>query len=216
MADSSHNAAAEDWKRFDANSIPSKGIELPPIFHETLDLARAGRCGNKPLRILELGCGCGDLSLHLLGICQGQGDTKKEGVMVVGTDINEDAIDAARSKAASTTQANFLVADVTSDRFSCRFPTQFDFVILQLLLSIVGGLEQRRATLANAFDACRPGGWIYLSCSGVSSDINTKYAELYAKDLPQLERSTPIFLVDLPTKSCIPRITLRHRSFLIC
>ncbi len=32
--------AAEDWKRFDPNDIPTKGVHLPPIFDETLEWLR--------------------------------------------------------------------------------------------------------------------------------------------------------------------------------
>ena len=177
--------AAEDWKRFDAHDIPSKGIHhLPPIFYETL-LDQVVRHNNKrpTLHILELGCGCGDLSLHLLEVCL----NKSQEVSVVGTDINAGAIEAAKSKAKSSSRAHFFVSDVNGDSFvdhvrEYSSVAQFDFVVLQLLLSIVGTPKQRQSTLQNAFHLCRPGGMMYLSCSGVSGDINSKYAELYEKD----------------------------------
>jgi hypothetical protein len=62
---------------------------------------------------------------------------------------------------------------------------------LQLLLSVVGGKEERRRTLQYAARRLKPpsspsssssGGTIYLSCSGVSDDINESYAELYRQD----------------------------------
>ena len=38
--------------------------------------------------------------------------------------------------------------------------------------------------LRHAHDQLRPGGWLYLSASGVSDTINAGYARLYAQDLP--------------------------------
>lgn len=80
---------------------------------------------------------------------------------------------------------NVTTKTLTHDlRQSIQLPAagSFDFVILQLLLSIVGGPAERQATLENARELCKPGGHIYVSCSGVSADINQKYAALYEQD----------------------------------
>ena len=98
----------------------------------------------------------------------------------------------------------FLVADITKDTLADTISlavsqrctneqneeeekqrnSVYDFVIMQLLLSIVGTQEQRISTLRNAWNLCRPGGMVYLSCSGVSDDINPTYSKLYEQDFP--------------------------------
>jgi SAM-dependent methyltransferase len=60
----------------------------------------------------------------------------------------------------------------------------FDLVIMQLLISIVGTVEHRHRTLQNASKLLRDGGKIYLSASGISDQINPKYAQLYEQDKP--------------------------------
>jgi SAM-dependent methyltransferase len=187
--------AAEDWKRFDPNDIPTKGVHLPPIFDETLEHVRRDN-QQKAIQVLELGCGRGDLSLRLLDVCKHPLSTTtlhhspqdhRQEVIVVGTDINKGAIQVAKAKVALSRRAFFLVADVTAESLIEHVShhtsiSQFDLVNLQLLLSIVGTLEQRRSTLQNAWNLCHPGGILYISCSGISGDINPKYSELYEKD----------------------------------
>lgn len=226
--------AAEDWKKFEPSKIPTKGIKLPPIFNKTLREVIQSRCSDCQPRdddveitiyILELGCGCGDLSLHLLDTScndiqsEDEKDIPKYKIFVLGLDINSDAIHQAQQKATLRNQetntngsCEFLVADVTgnslvddisigvggpvtckmnSDNETAEAAHQYDFVILQLLLSIVGTQRQRKASLRNAWTLCRPGGLVYLSCSGISGDINPKYAQLYEQDLAATgERNT--------------------------
>ena len=62
--------------------------------------------------------------------------------------------------------------------------TEFDFCILQLLLSIVGDKEKRKQTLSAAYEYLRSGGYVYLSCSGTSDKINPNYKQLYEQDYP--------------------------------
>lgn len=111
--------------------------------------------------------------------------------MVVGVDANEAAIQLAntnqqQSSSDISNSATFLVGDVTTFRFKNQLNEDcgnlFDVCILQLLLSIVGGPEQRRQTLTTAFESLVPGGYLYASCSGVSDSINAKYAQLYQQD----------------------------------
>jgi len=59
----------------------------------------------------------------------------------------------------------------------------FDEVICQLVISIVGLGHDRAARLANLYTPLRPGGFLYLSASGISDDINRTYADLYRSDL---------------------------------
>lgn len=107
---------------------------------------------------------------------------------VVGVDINAEAI-AAASAAASTTELT-----ATTVRFECGdigvhvvadIPSRgFDLVLLQLVISLVGGPAARTAVLSNALHAVRPGGRVMISASGASDDINPEYAALYKNDAP--------------------------------
>lgn len=57
-----------DWKAFQASKIPSKGIQLPSLFFTTLQQLEKKveeKDDAKRLRILELGCECGELSVFL-------------------------------------------------------------------------------------------------------------------------------------------------------
>lgn len=166
---------AEDWTAFRAEDIPSKGTQLPQIFFDTLSELEHK---NKRLMIIELGSGCGDLSTIL---------ANEWNHSVVGTDINEEGIQVARSKCP---EALFVLANAAEEkmvedlafRANIQAKESFDFVIMQLLLSIVGGPTERLATLLNAKKLCRPGGLIYVSASGISESINEKYAKLYEDD----------------------------------
>jgi 2-polyprenyl-3-methyl-5-hydroxy-6-metoxy-1,4-benzoquinol methylase len=170
-----HRDFASDWKAFRAEYIPSKGIQLPLLFFDTLNQLEHD---NKQLRILELGSGCGDLSAFL---------SNERRHSVIGTDINEEGIQIARSKCP---EATFVVTNVAGknlvdDLTQCArisVKESFDFVIMQLLLSIVGGPAERQSTLFNAKKLCRPGGRIYVSASGISGNINKQYAKLYQDD----------------------------------
>jgi 2-polyprenyl-3-methyl-5-hydroxy-6-metoxy-1,4-benzoquinol methylase len=58
----------------------------------------------------------------------------------------------------------------------------FDVAVCQLVLSIIGDPRQRANLLRNVAQDLRPGGWLFLSASGVSDTINAGYARLYAED----------------------------------
>ena len=184
-----------DWKAFSAKLIPSKGIHLPTLFHQTVDALQKQKHPSL-LNILELGCGCGALAHSLL----------QSGHNVTGIDINEQAIEMAKEQQQKQQQMNgtgrgrFLMADVTKETFSLlhfNFDDNgdndsyslknivYDFCILQLLLSIVGGPPERLKTLKNAFSLLCEEGTLYLSCSGVSDDVNPNYRRLYQKDVKE-------------------------------
>jgi len=61
----------------------------------------------------------------------------------------------------------------------------FSIVVCQLVISLVGGVAERARLLQNAHDVLEPGGWFYLSASGVSDDINPGYARLYDEDFAE-------------------------------
>lgn len=156
-----------DWISFSAEAIPSKGVKLPDLFWNTLQESENQLQRDEKCSILELGCGCGELanSLH------------RRGHRVTGVDVNEGGIAQARL---SCPDATFLVRDVRS--IEAIQKNQYELVILQLLLSIVGSLDDRRRTLEAAVLQLAPGGSLYLSCSGVSHEINENYRRLYLQD----------------------------------
>jgi len=172
--------ALHDWKAFEARSIPTKGIKLPPLFEEALKAAQAeGKQAANALQILELGCGCGKLAQHL----------SEQGHTLVGVDVNESAIALAQERNNYVDRCRFFVDDVTTFRISNYanhdgVDQHFDFCILQLLLSIVGNVAKRCQTITTAYHSLKKGGYIYLSCSGVSDTINSNYKQLYERDYP--------------------------------
>lgn len=166
--------AREDWRRFDAGMIPSK--DSTPHLDRFLAAVQETAPTNQPLALLDVGCGTGRLSrrLHELGFT------------VTGVDINPDAVGLARELALTADPAQlslrFDEADVASDRSLRLDGSPFDVVVCQLVLSIIGDARSRGNLLRHVRDHLRPGGWLYLSASGVSDSINAGYARLYAED----------------------------------
>ena len=167
--------SAADWAAFAPEAIPSKGARLPPVFDAALScLEHAAPSG---LRIVELGCGCGELAAAL----------QSRGHEVLGVDVNAGAVARAAQRCPA---GRFVPADVGAPGLVARAAATlgaeargcFDFAVLQLLLSVVGGPEERRAVLGNAAALLRAGGALYLSCSGASEGINAGYAALYERD----------------------------------
>lgn len=163
------------WAEYPPKRIPTK-TELPELERF---LEEAGPGG----RLLDLGCGDGRLS-HVLAA---------RGYDVVGVDINEGAVEAARSVPGGpgTNRPEFWMRDIASER-GLKLPgPPFRLVVCQLVISVVGGPRERRALLENAQAALEPGGCLYLSASGVSGDINPSYRDLYESDFPETgERHT--------------------------
>lgn len=160
----------EAWERFEAGSIPTK--EKRPELETWLERIPVGA------KLLDLGCGTGGVSRQLV----------ERGFAVVGVDVNEDALARARNEAP---RASFYRRDVASTRGLALDEAPFDAVVGQLVLSIVGGPLERRSLLENARVALVPGGHLYLSASGVSSDINPGYRRTYEEDFPRTgERHT--------------------------
>lgn len=186
---------AADWKAFRAAAIPTKGgtiDKLPRLFLDTL----AGLEGTQErvctqeeeqrprLSILELGCGCGELSVSLH--CRGHD--------VFGVDVNREAIETARRKApgianSTNTRIAFRVSDIAREPGTtvCEAQEDYDLCVMQLLLSIVGTKDQRKNALRVAHGALfSKKGILYLSCSGVSDEINPNYKRLYEEDASAL------------------------------
>jgi SAM-dependent methyltransferase len=167
--------ARADWRRFDVGSIPSKDStpHLDAFLSTVMPAARAV----PPPVLLDVGCGTGQLGVRLYD----------RGFSVLGVDISPAAIRAAQALAVPADAAGrwlrFEEADVASDRSARLDGGPFDGVVCQLVISIIGEARHRRNLLRHAHDQLRPGGWLYLSASGVSDTINAGYARLYAQDL---------------------------------
>lgn len=165
--------AREDWRRFDAERIPSKA-STPQLDSFLAGLPATDRKG-LPLALLDVGCGTGRLSRQLYD----------RGFSVLGVDVNADAVRIARKLAVSADatgrQLRFEEADWSSNH-APQLGGPFDVVVCQLVISIIGAPSQRMNLLRHVCHALRPGGWLYLSASGVSDTINAAYARLYAED----------------------------------
>jgi len=168
--------AREDWRRFDAERIPSKA-STPQLDSFLAGLPATDRKG-PPLALLDVGCGTGRLSRQLYD----------RGFSVLGVDVNADAVGIARKSAVSADatgrRLRFEEADVSSNHGPRLDGGPFDVVVCQLVISIIGAVPQRMNLLRHVRRALRPGGWLYLSASGVSDTINAAYARLYDEDFP--------------------------------
>lgn len=76
----------------------------------------------------------------------------------------------------------FAEADLAADDPPRIDGGPFDVVVCQLVLSIIGDVRRRGNLLRHVRNNLRPGGWCYVSASGVSDTINPTYARLYAED----------------------------------
>ena len=169
--------ARTDWQALTPEAIPTKtNLDSLEIFLNEIT-ARFGKEG--PPLILDAGCGVGVVSRYI----------HAKGFSVIGVDINASAIKKARefkapSKELPARPIDFIHGDING-LASQTIPTEaFSGVVCQLLISIVGTEDDRAALLASSFLALRPGGYLYLSASGVSNDINPMYAQAYESDRP--------------------------------
>jgi SAM-dependent methyltransferase len=167
--------ACEDWRRFDAEKIPSKAAT--PQLDRFLAAVREPAGENPPLALLDVGCGTGRLGRRLA----------EQGFSVLGIDVNPDAVRAAQALAVSAAarghSLRFVAGDFAADHLPRIAEGPFDVVVCQLVLSIVGDARRRANLLRHVRANLRPGGWLYLSASGVSDTINAGYARLYAEDV---------------------------------
>jgi SAM-dependent methyltransferase len=167
--------AREDWRCYDAGKIPSKAAT--PQLDGFLAAVQATAPTNRPLALLDVGCGTGGISRRLYEL----------GFSVLGIDVNPDAISAARQLAVladvSGRGLRFEEADFAADRAPRIDGGPFDVAVCQLVLSIIGDARHRANLLRNVGQHLRPGGWLFLSASGVSDTINAGYARLYAEDV---------------------------------
>lgn len=167
--------AREDWRCYDAARIPSKAAT--PHLDAFLAVVQSTAPTNRPLALLDVGCGTGGIAGRLY----------ERGFSVLGIDVNPNAISAARRLAvpadASGRGLRFAEADFAVDRSPLIDSGPFDVAVCQLVLSIIGDARHRANLLRNVGQNLRPGGWLFLSASGVSDTINAGYARLYAEDV---------------------------------
>ena len=164
--------ARADWRDYEAERIPTKSAT--PRLDAFLDeLPRAPATSGMPA-VLDIGCGAGAVSLRMAA----------RGFAVTGIDVNPQAIDVARRTAASaaTPSCRFLVADAAAADATGLPDGPFDVAVCQLVISIIGGPDDRARLLRAAWSRLRPGGRLYLSASGVSDAVNPGYARLYEQD----------------------------------
>ncbi len=167
--------SADDWRRFDAGQIPSKEStpHLDAFLHSILQESPL-----EPLTLLDVGCGSGQLSRRM----------HERGFSVLGVDVNEAAMRAARSLGSPADATGHWLRFQEADFAAVRPPLldagPFDVAVCQLVISIIGASDNRASLLRHIRTNLRPGGRLALSASGVSDMINPGYARLYAEDEP--------------------------------
>ncbi len=159
----------KDWREYPADKIPSKN-KLPDFLFELLKKEQVKT-------VLDSGCGVGRSAIDLY----------RRGYSVVGVDINQKAIEKAKAEAQkiidppSDNFLRFYVKDITDLQLE---EAPFDAVLMQLVISLIGDVDDRKKLLQMSRKLIKPDGILYLSASGVSDDINPKYEETYKKDFP--------------------------------
>lgn len=173
------NATAVDeslsWSTFNVDMIPTKK-SLHSSFQRHLSAAQlhlnhqSKEETTKNIQLLDLGCGDGRLSKEL----------SNNGFHVVGVDVNAEAVVMANERLHQCDGGGgrAVVGDVTT----IRLPETFSCCLCQLLISVVGDVDQRRQLLNTVSHHLMPGGSLLLSASGDSGEINKNYARLYEKD----------------------------------
>lgn len=151
-----------DWQNYAPESIPTK--------HDLSHLENWLQSLPPPARLLDLGCGTGSISAWL----------QRKGYEVTGLDINPAAIEMAKAQ----TGIHFICTDIAAEKGLPVEIAHQDGIVCQLVISIIGDPTDRHQVLANAREALKPGGQLYLSASGVSDDLNPDYAAIYKADAP--------------------------------
>ncbi|MYB20699.1 MAG: methyltransferase domain-containing protein [Holophagales bacterium] len=119
---------------------------------------------NRPLRVLDLGCGNGRFALFL----QHNPELLSHGRFIYdGIDLSSELIDHARVATASLDHIRFRTDDIENcalDEATC------DLVTLFGVLHHIPGFDTRRRTLERAASAVAPGGLLALTCWQFADD----------------------------------------------
>jgi len=157
------NFSSNDWAMMVAEEIPTKKALYPAFVEELKKLASKGSAPT----CLDVGCGDGRIGALVAEL----------GFQVTGTDVNRAAVELARARGIDA-----FVADACSLEELKLGVEEFDCVLIQLVISIIGTQSDRKALLKSAVQKLRPGGLLLLSASGESAGINDGYARLYELD----------------------------------
>ncbi|MET0385131.1 MAG: class I SAM-dependent methyltransferase [Polyangiales bacterium] len=158
-----HADSRRDWAAFTPAAIPSKP-EIPQLELWLSQLSAAGAT-----RLLDLGCGTGVVTRMAL----------ERGFSVAAVDINRAALAQLQNE---RPDARVYERDIASADGLSLPESPFDAVVCQLVLSVIGDVDDRRTLLRNVHAVLRAGGELYLSASARSEDLNPEYAALYARD----------------------------------
>ena len=146
------------WSTFNVNMIPTKK-SLHSSFQRHLSVLSAAQLHlnhqstkeTTKIQLLDLGCGDGRLSKELAN----------NGFHVVGVDVNAEAVDMANERLHQCDEGGggrAVVGDVTT----IRLPEMFNCCLCQLLISVVGHVDQRRSLLNTVSHHLMPGGSLLL------------------------------------------------------
>ena len=172
------------WKVAAPAAIPSKDTLHRAFEDQCARLSTERRGAHGGLRLLDLGCGNGNVTASLAG--------RHGAAAVVGVDINSAAVDAAAvAYGTDGSGAKWFVGDCRTVRVealaggvgdACH--SVFDVVLLQLMISVIGDRKDRLHLLTNAARHLAPGGVVLLSASADSADVSADYRQRYLEDEP--------------------------------
>ncbi|MFC6785809.1 class I SAM-dependent methyltransferase [Halobaculum halobium] len=185
---------------FDASyhhNVPNWDIGRPQ--RAFVALAEAGRIGR---RVIEVGCGTGELSLFLA----------RRGHKVLGVDVAPTAIRQAREKARwRRIPAHFLVWDALRlDALGVGADTVVDSAMLHCL----GPMERRLSTEAIR-RTLRPGGDYFLLCDARDDGVAPTWASLSRADLRALFRPDRGWELSFVSDTVFERRGTRNPAFLV-
>ncbi len=124
----------------------------------------AAQTTNRPLRVLDLGCGNGRFALFLEHNSQLRQDRP---FVYHGIDLSSELIDHARAARAGLDHIRFEVNDIEN----CTLDeATYDLVTLFGVLHHIPGFDTRRRTLERAASAVAPGGLLALTCWQFADD----------------------------------------------
>lgn len=165
------------WKVAAPAAIPSKATLHRTFEAQCARLSAERRAEAGGFRLLDLGCGNGNVTASLAG--------RHGAAVVVGVDINAAAIaSAALAHGTVASGAQWFVGDCRTVQVASGGGGGHDVVLLQLMISVIGDRKDRLLLLANAARHLAPGGVVLLSASADSADVSADYRQRYLEDEP--------------------------------